>query len=129
MHDHADPGHDHSHADAAGAQMQDPVCGMTVDAKTAKHRHTHNGKTHFFCCAGCLDKFRYDADAFLAAPREAPDTPSEAPADAIYTCPMHPEIERDDPGDCPICGMALEPKTVAAGRRRRAPSAGHGTAL
>ena len=35
-------------------------------------------------------------------------------ADTIYTCPMHPEIERDAPGDCPICGMALEPKTISA---------------
>jgi Cu+-exporting ATPase len=32
----------------------------------------------------------------------------------IYTCPMHPEVERDRPGDCPICGMALEPKDFAS---------------
>src|ERR1043166_6697413 len=32
----------------------------------------------------------------------------------IYTCPMHPQIERDRPGNCPICGMALEPKTIRA---------------
>src|SRR3954468_6756379 len=33
---------------------------------------------------------------------------------SLYTCPMHPEIERETPGDCPICGMALEPKTISA---------------
>jgi len=36
-------------------------------------------------------------------------------AKIIYTCPMHPEVQQDHPGDCPKCGMALEPKTVAAG--------------
>ena len=33
----------------------------------------------------------------------------------IYTCPMHPEIEQEQPGNCPICGMTLEPKTIGAG--------------
>ena len=32
----------------------------------------------------------------------------------VYTCPMHPEIRRDSPGECPICGMALEPETISA---------------
>lgn len=46
--------------------------------------------------------------------RPAADAPPPGPG-AIYTCPMHPEIEQDSPGDCPICGMALEPKTISAG--------------
>ena len=115
MHEHADHGHDHSHVNAAAAAdaAKDPVCGMTVDPQTAKHRCEHDGRTYFFCCAGCLNKFRADPKAFLAPPQEAPAEPAHTPADAVYTCPMHPEIERVGPGSCPICGMALEPKTVS----------------
>src|SRR5215813_4142509 len=32
----------------------------------------------------------------------------------VYTCPMHPEVRQDRPGTCPICGMALEPYTLAS---------------
>ncbi len=41
-----------------------------------------------------------------------PHQPAAAAAGTLYTCPMHPEIEQDSPGDCPICGMPLEPKAV-----------------
>jgi Cu+-exporting ATPase len=92
-----------------GAQTIDPVCGMTVDPDTAQHRHEHGGKTYVFCSAHCLHKFRSDPQSYLGETQEA----REAPADAIYTCPMHPEIEQVGPGDCPICGMALEPKMVS----------------
>ena len=103
--------------------LKDPVCGMTVKPDSP-HRHEHEGVTYLFCCGGCLAKFRGDPKRYLtaAAPAEpmvpgapAPGAPpdSTAPAvpDAEYTCPMHPEIVRDGPGDCPICGMALEPVT------------------
>src|SRR3954471_20709198 len=40
----------------------------------------------------------------------ATSTPHEAPPGAIWVCPMHPQIRRDGPGHCPICGMALEPE-------------------
>ena len=92
----------------AGA-MKDPVCGMSVDPHTAKHRREHGGRTYYFCSARCAEKFEAEPETYLG-PERAQAKP--APKDAIYTCPMHPEIEQVGPGDCPICGMALEPKTV-----------------
>ena len=91
---------------------KDPVCGMTVDAATAGHRREHDGRTFYFCSAGCARKFETAPNDYARGERPQP---KEAPADAIYTCPMHPEIEQVGPGDCPICGMALEPETVTAG--------------
>ena len=88
---------------------KDPVCGMSVDPHTAKYRREHGGRTYYFCAAGCAEKFEAAPQAYLG-PERAQAKP--APADAIYTCPMHPEIEQVGPGFCPICGMALEPKTV-----------------
>ena len=85
---------------------------MTVDPATPL-RLEHGGTTYYFCAASCLEKFRADPAKYLAPKTAAP--PSMAELDAIYTCPMHPEIERDEPGSCPICGMALEPKNIAAG--------------
>ena len=92
----------------AGA-MKDPVCGMSVDPHTAKHRREHGGRAYYFCSARCAAKFEAEPETYLG-PERAQAKP--APKDAIYTCPMHPEIEQVGPGDCPICGMALEPKTV-----------------
>ncbi len=89
---------------SAADPLRDPVCGMSVDAGSP-HRHTHEGKAWVFCSARCLEKFRADPARYLAA--SAPVEPAhEARA---FTCPMHPEIVRDEPGSCPICGMALEP--------------------
>ena len=93
-----------------GEADTDPVCGMTVDPSRAEHHYDFQGRTYTFCCAGCLDKFRADPKMYLAPRAPAPP----AAADAIYTCPMHPEIEQVGPGACPICGMALEPKDVLA---------------
>jgi P-type Cu+ transporter len=89
---------------------QDPVCGMTVDATSAKHRREHRGETYWFCSGRCARKFDDAPEEYLQGARPKA---KETPADAIYTCPMHPEIEQVGPGDCPICGMALEPKTVS----------------
>jgi P-type Cu+ transporter len=86
----------------------DPVCGMKVDPHVAQHRREHGGRTYYFCSAGCAEKFAAAPRAYL---HDRP-TASKAPKDAVYTCPMHPEIEQIGPGDCPICGMALEPKQV-----------------
>ena len=91
---------------------------MTVDPVTAKHRRQHGGKTYSFCCQGCADTFQADPEKYLT-PRPAPAVIQIAPAkpqSAVgdYTCPMHPEIVRPGPGSCPICGMALEPRTVSA---------------
>ncbi|MDR3532286.1 MAG: heavy metal translocating P-type ATPase [Rhodopila sp.] len=89
----------------------DPVCGMKVDPATSKHRLEHNGQTFHFCSAGCRGMFEGDPDKYLA-PRMSETEP--APRGVIYTCPMHPQIRHPGPGNCPICGMALEPLQVAA---------------
>ena len=68
----------------------DPVCGMIVDPRHAKHHTDYRDQIYYFCCAGCLDKFSADPAKFLEPRAPAP----AAAADAIYTCPMHPEIEQ-----------------------------------
>ncbi|MEX0696262.1 MAG: heavy metal translocating P-type ATPase [Dongiaceae bacterium] len=90
--------------------VKDPVCGMTVNLDAGKPSREHNGETYHFCSQKCHDKFAADPEHFLSGERkrEAP------PKGTRYTCPMHPEIVRDAPGDCPICGMALEPMGVPA---------------
>ena len=85
---------------------------MTVDPATAKHRVDHAGETYFFCSDKCHDTFRADPAAYVA--RAAQPAPEPAGKGAIYTCPMHPEIRRAEPGSCPICGMALEPVIATA---------------
>jgi Cu+-exporting ATPase len=85
---------------------------MSVDPATARHCAEFAGQTIYFCCAGCRDKFLAEPQRYLAAaPVKA--APS-APAETIYTCPMHSEIRQVGPGSCPTCGMALEPETPAA---------------
>ncbi|AWZ01307.1 copper-transporting P-type ATPase [Rhodobiaceae bacterium] len=86
---------------------KDPVCGMTVDRATAAHTTNHQGDRFYFCSTGCETKFTTDPDKFLGD-RPAPEP---MPEGTEYTCPMHPEIVQEGPGDCPICGMALEPMT------------------
>jgi Cu+-exporting ATPase len=78
----------------------DPICGMTVDEATAKWTATVGGETFYFCSPGC--KARFEAETH-STQHTAPST---------FTCPMHPEIVRDAPGFCPICGMALEPRVA-----------------
>jgi Cu+-exporting ATPase len=97
--------HDHSHV------AIDPVCGMKVDPHTAKHRTTHAGRPYYFCAAGCKAKFEANPAQYLAKDKKAMKAPPAKP-DAIYTCPMHPEVRQRGPGSCPICGMALEPEQV-----------------
>ena len=114
-------------------EMKDPVCGMTVSPDTP-YRLEHGGKTWLFCSAGCRAKFEAEPERYLSSStvassasslvggeilRFAQDdkggaTPKPAPpaGTADWTCPMHPQIVRDRPGTCPICGMALEPRTV-----------------
>lgn len=98
---------DHQHHGTNGAHpTTDPVCGMPVDPATAVHMSTQGGNRHYFCSADCLAKFEADPGRYLNIDK-APT--AEAPEGAIWTCPMHPEIQRPGPGNCPICGMALEP--------------------
>ena len=96
--DRLHPGADHT--------ARDPVCGMSVDPHTAKHRHTHAGRTYYFCAARCRETFAAEPETYLEAAAVAPPL---VITDAIYTCPMHPEIRQNGPGACPICGMGLEP--------------------
>ncbi|HEX2270157.1 MAG TPA: heavy metal translocating P-type ATPase [Pyrinomonadaceae bacterium] len=88
----------------------DPVCGMTVDPNHAAGSYEYQGKTYYFCNPHCLHRFREDPEKFL---QKTSAPPVEAKPGQKYTCPMHPEIVRDGPGSCPICGMALEPVTVS----------------
>ncbi len=84
----------------------DPICGMTVDEASAL-RAERDGRTFYFCSDRCRQKF-------LSTPAAAKH--EEKPqGKAVYTCPMHPEVQQEHPGDCPKCGMTLEPKTVTAG--------------
>ncbi|HTK81443.1 MAG TPA: heavy metal translocating P-type ATPase [Bacteroidota bacterium] len=122
--------------------MRDPVCGMTVDEKTAKYTSEYSGQAYYFCSAGCKKRFDANPEQFLLKEEKqerdtahsqhlfpilqsssppsgttgAPGTTgaSKKSESQIYTCPMHPEVQSNKPGSCPICGMALEPKTVTA---------------
>lgn len=89
----------------------DPVCGMTVDRASARHFMRRDGQKHYFCSDRCRQKFEADPERYTGA-RPAPEP---MPAGTQYTCPMHPEIVRDGPGSCPLCGMALEPMGVPTG--------------
>ncbi len=110
--------------------LTDPVCGMAV-SESAEHHRAHDGRTVYFCSATCLEKFIKSPSQYLPKSKQTTkshhDCGGNAPAHhaevvsspavnstAIYTCPMHPEIEQQSPGSCPKCGMALEPKDIAA---------------
>ena len=108
--------HDHQHghprrADAAGGGVTDPVCGMTVHPPTKAGSVDHGGETYHFCSDGCRAKFGADPEKYLAKNPADPVRPADAKA--VYTCPMHPQVEQIGPGSCPTCGMALEPKDAA----------------
>jgi Cu+-exporting ATPase len=94
------------------AQEHDPVCGMKVDPAKAAASIEYEGATFYFCSQGCAAKFQATPEKY------AQNNPDGAPSHATtktepqgeFTCPMHPQIVRDGPGSCPICGMALEPR-------------------
>jgi P-type Cu+ transporter len=98
----------------------DPVCGMTVSPKTAAGSFEYKGQTYYFCSTHCFATFQNTPKVFLNKPA-APmmvqpvglQRTQPSRRTASYTCPMHPEIVRDAPGNCPICGMALERRTVS----------------
>jgi len=111
--------HAHAHGDHQpqhGTIVTDPVCGMNVDTRTAQHRYELGGTPYYFCSERCLEKFKADPDRYLNPLAQDPAVTSpamgalpQAAQGTIWTCPMHPEIRRNGPGQCPICGMALEP--------------------
>jgi Cu+-exporting ATPase len=133
--EHGHPGHQHHEGTESEQVVKDPVCHMDVNPATAADSVEHAGRTYHFCSKHCALKFRADPDRFTGgpdtgSPRMLPtltviQPPSEAsqlgpqpihhdPGRVSYTCPMHPEIVRDGPGSCPICGMALEAMTFSA---------------
>ncbi len=93
--------------------MKDPVCGMDVTLESKGGTALWQGETYAFCSEKCRTKFIDDPERFLHPDSRAPEADASA-KDAIYTCPMHPEVEQRGPGNCPICGMALEPKEITA---------------
>ena len=107
-------GHAHPPASTAAAGVLDPVCGMTVTADSPHHA-MHAGRDYRFCSAGCRTRFVAEPALHLVPKAERPPVsapgarPPAAPTGAQYTCPMHPEVIKDGPGSCPLCGMALEP--------------------
>ena len=105
------------HTTSSASSVVDPVCGMKVDPDNAAGSFAYQGKTYYFCSKHCLHRFSENPETFLnPAPQPLigiSRQPKPVARDQKYTCPMHPEIVRDGPGSCPICGMALEPMTVS----------------
>ena len=101
--------------------IKDPVCGMNV-SETSKFSTTNDKKEYYFCSQNCLNKFERNPSQYLNEEKnhehlehnhlDEPHTHKIIKQNIKYTCPMHPEIIRDKPGDCPKCGMALEPMGV-----------------
>lgn len=107
-HPHHHHGHDHGNDAPAGADTAtDPVCGMTVQVTDKTRTETYDGQSYHFCSDGCQQKFRNDP--YFYASGNAEKAKGNVAQGTQWTCPMHPEIVRDEPGACPICGMALEP--------------------
>jgi len=115
QHDHEGPKHHPGHGSGHGADhgngggekpFTDPVCGMKVGADPAKEIQ-YEEATYHFCSTKCMDKFRAAPRQYVGGAKPAPA--AAAPEGTIYTCPMHPEVQQSQPGNCPICGMALEP--------------------
>src|SRR6476646_592287 len=101
--------HDLAEMEASEANMTtDPVCGMKVDIAARGPSYAHAGETYRFCSEGCRGKFAADPEQYLTKQGEA----KPLPQGTLYTCPRHPQIVKEGPGHCPICGMALEPMGI-----------------
>lgn len=108
-HEHSCCSHSHSHP-APALEVRDPVCGMTVDPGTAKGgTSVYKGQSYFFCNPKCKTKFDADPEKYL---KPESGSVSRADLEKTYVCPMHPEVRQKGPGNCPICGMALEPEEI-----------------
>ena len=102
--------HKHHHPDRERATVEhavkDPVCGMTVDPHKAEHTSQYHERAYYFCSANCQEKFEHNPEQYTSKDATVADNQD---TETIYTCPMHPQIRQKGPGNCPICGMALEP--------------------
>ncbi len=106
--------HHNSSLSKGSGVLKDPVCGMDVTAQSVHHT-SYREQEIFFCNPKCLEKFKANPDQYLA-PSSKPQAEKHvavSTAKTEWTCPMHPEIIRAQPGVCPLCGMALEPKTAS----------------
>jgi P-type Cu+ transporter len=104
-----EPHHPKPQIPAGAKTAKDPVCGMTVQIGPETRHEAYQDKVFHFCSEKCQVKFK--GDPYFYASGRAADKPKVVASGTQYTCPMHPEIIRDVPGACPICGMALEPIT------------------
>jgi Cu+-exporting ATPase len=95
------------------APEKDPVCSMNVDPQKTQHHFTFKNKEYHFCSEKCMNKFKEIPEKYLKAkPDNSAEKNKVVKEGIIYTCPMHPEIEQIGPGNCPKCGMTLEPKNA-----------------
>lgn len=105
--------HQHHH-ETTVTSFTDPVCGMSTDDPKAFQAYVHDGKTFYFCSDHCLAKFKSDHTNYSEAKTEEKAEAEVHEGDSMtYICPMHPEVQQDEPGTCPKCGMALEPRTIS----------------
>jgi Cu+-exporting ATPase len=119
----------HSNETQSEQTVKDPICHMNVVPERAAGSYEYKGETYYFCSKGCLNRFQADPEKYLNQPAPAQPSPvqvvslskaptqlaSKQPSDeALYTCPMHPEVQQKGPGFCPKCGMALEPMVVTS---------------
>jgi P-type Cu+ transporter len=122
------PTHEYHEPPASGSPadaLKDPVCGMAV-TQASPHQAERVGRPYWFCSAGCRMRFLAEPQKYLQKillPAAVPHQPALANASAsasasasaaaaagtVYTCPMHPEIRQNHLGNCPKCGMTLEP--------------------
>src|SRR5436305_1743933 len=108
---HAEHAHHLREASVRLDSVTDPVCGMAVHPATTSHHAVVTGTRYHFCSERCQAKFVADPGHYIGP---GPARRPEAAPGTIWTCPMHPEIRQDHPGNCPICGMTLEPVMVTA---------------
>lgn len=100
----------HEHGSHQKEPVRDPVCGMAVDPNSVSYRETIADEGYFFCSQKCQSKFRKEPSRYVS---HGSSSQASSEVQGEYTCPMHPEVRQSAPGQCPKCGMALEPKTVS----------------
>ncbi|NNP69039.1 heavy metal translocating P-type ATPase [Acinetobacter sp. Ac_5812] len=103
-------------------RLTDTVCGMAVTEASNFSEEVKN-RTFYFCSEKCHIKFKSDPHFYITKVENAVTLKEPQKRDGedsnevnqpvnvftIYTCPMHPEIRQNHAGNCPICGMSLEP--------------------